>query len=508
MRTPTQKFLWALGNVIVFGALIALGVVWLRPLGMFIDHGGRALDFPYTLNYGEGPLLDQAWRLARGDAIYAPLSVDPPYTITNYPPLYPLLQAPFVATQGAALWYGRLIALISAGVTALFLGFTARAITRDWSAGVAAGALFLAIPYTLHWSALARTDMLALALSMIGLYCVAIRPRGNINLILAILFMGLAAYTRQTYLLAAPLAACAWLWGIGERARAMTFAAWFAAAIMVVFAILIVLTDGGIFFHIVTANVNALSGDPIRIYAEEWAQHLPILAVAGALVIIGGVGLALTRRDDPDEGSAAGWMAGVYVVGALGGALTIAKIGSDVNYLLELSAAACLAAGVIVGWLKRVPLIKVGALGVVALQIVLAFGLSESKYYRIVYERTTPEQRAGIEQLLIRAGDVSTLNGRLPLTDEHMALLPMLGLPLTFQPFELSQLAAAGVWDETAFVAAMRRGDYPIILLYQPMRNPSLRFERWTPNMLRAINDVYRADGQYAETTVYVYVGE
>jgi len=125
-----------------------------------------------------------------------------------------------------------------------------------------------------------------------------------------------------------------------------------------------------------------------------------------------------------------------------------------------------------------------------------------------VFNRTTAEQRAGVDQLMARVGDAVTLNGSIPLADEHMGLLPLVGLPIDFQPFELSQLAAAGAWDETAFVAALRRGDYPLLLLYQPMGNPSLRFERWTPAMLRAINDVYRADGQFAETTVYRWVGE
>jgi len=508
MRTPTQKVLWALGNVIVFGALIALVVVALRPLTMGVDHASRALDYPYTLNYGEGPLLDQAVRLATGQAIYRPLTNNPPYVIANYPPLYPLAQAAFVSTQGAALWYGRLISLVSTLLAALFLGFTARAITRDWSAGIAAGLLFLALPYVLHWSALARKDMLALVFSIVGLYCAAMRPGARLNLALAILFLALAAYTRQTYLLAAPLAAFAWLWGARERANALTLAAWLAAVVLVVFALLLVFTDGGIFFHIITANVNALNGELLRFYADEFAANLPILLAAGGLTIFIGIILALLRRDEMDDGNAAGWMAGVYLVGALAGALTIAKIGSDVNYLLELGAALCLAAGVIVGWLKRVPLIKAAALGVVALQIVMMTTLSETKYYRIVFNRTTAEQRAGVDQLMARVGDAVTLNGSIPLADEHMGLLPLVGLPIDFQPFELSQLAAAGAWDETAFVAALRRGDYPLLLLYQPMGNPSLRFERWTPAMLRAINDVYRADGQFAETTVYRWVGE
>ncbi|MFN8448286.1 MAG: hypothetical protein U0521_06780 [Anaerolineae bacterium] len=44
-------------------------------------------------------------RLARGDASTARSST-PPYTITNYPPLYVMAQVPFVRAFGAACGTG------------------------------------------------------------------------------------------------------------------------------------------------------------------------------------------------------------------------------------------------------------------------------------------------------------------------------------------------------------------------------------------------------------------
>lgn len=506
VRTPFQKFMWALGNLIIFAALIALGLALLRPLTMFVDHARRALDYPYTLNYGEGPLLEQTLRLVRGDELYPADLTQPPYTITNYPPVYLLAQAPLIEAQGVGFAYGRAISVGSMVVAAVFLALIARAITRDWSAALCAGLPLLAVPYVLHWSALARIDALALALSLIGLWSAAARPGKSLNLALAILFLALAAYTRQTYLLAAPLAAFVWLWGVRQRISALALAAWLAAVVLAVFAVLLVVTRGGLFFHLITANLNALNADLVRFYAEEMARTLPILLGAGALTLLGWLVLALLRRDPAEDGSAAGWLAAPYAVGALVGALTIVKVGSDVNYLLELSAALCLCAGVVVGWLKNLPLIKAAAVLAVAGQVILMTNLSETKYYRIVFERTTDEQRAEVEQLMTRL--ISAANaGEVALADEHMGLLALIGLPIQFQPFEMSQLAQAGIWDETAFVESLRAGTYPLVLLYQPMANPSLRFERWTPAMLRALNDAYRADGQYAETTMYRYVG-
>jgi hypothetical protein len=62
------------------------------------------------------------------------------------------------------------------------------------------------------------------------------------------------------------------------------------------------------------------------------------------------------------------------------------------------------------------------------------------------------------------------------------------------------------MWDDQPFLAALENGAYPVVLLYQPYRNPSLRFERWTPEMLRILNDHFRPAGQMAETIVYEYV--
>ena len=63
---------------------------------LFLRHGWQALAFPYPLNYGEGPLLDQSVRLAAFENIYRTNLSAPPYVVANYPPLFMLAQVPFV----------------------------------------------------------------------------------------------------------------------------------------------------------------------------------------------------------------------------------------------------------------------------------------------------------------------------------------------------------------------------------------------------------------------------
>ncbi|MGH3145956.1 MAG: hypothetical protein ACRDTR_09170, partial [Rubrobacter sp.] len=88
-------------------ALLLLAQGW--AVLLFVRQGWDALAFPYPLNYGEGPLLEQAVKLAGFQNIYEADLTAPPYVISNYPPLFSLVQAPFVWSFGPAFWYGRAI---------------------------------------------------------------------------------------------------------------------------------------------------------------------------------------------------------------------------------------------------------------------------------------------------------------------------------------------------------------------------------------------------------------
>jgi hypothetical protein len=480
-----------LARLLIGAALIVLLITQVQGLILFAQHIPLALDDPYTLNYGEGPLLDQAVRLARGENIYQADLSTPPYTITNYPPLYVLAQVPFVERFGPAFWYGRLISLISVIAAALFLGLTVQAISKDWIAGIDAGLTLPAIPYLFYWSALARIDSLALALSMAGL-CVIVRGyQRRWGLILAVLLFVAAAYTRQTYLLAAPLAAFVYVWGRGERFRALAFAVMLGCLVLGIFAVVLVGTRGGIFFHIITANVNALNPDLITHHANELTQNFPILLAAGAIYLV--IGLIFGRP--------AYWLIAPYLVGAVIVALTISKVGSDVNYLFELSAAFCFAAGGMIALTRRWFPLRAASLLLLAAAVYMATSLTVSQYQPILYRSAHPDTPVDKLVELIRSSSEPII------ADEQMGLLALNGKPILFQPFEMSQLALAGLWNQQPFLDALARGDYPIILLYQPSRNPQLRFERWTPDMLRIINNDYRPDFQSAETTVYRYAG-
>ncbi|MBE2182347.1 MAG: glycosyltransferase family 39 protein [Anaerolineae bacterium] len=489
MKPSHRTFFGWIGIILVAIALIALLFTAGRALVLLFQQSISAISFPYQLNYGEGPLLDQTVRLTHGISLYR-LDV-PPYTIENYPPVFMLAQAPWVSAFGPSYYYGRITSLISILVSALFLGLTAHTITRSRVAALVSAVLLPAFPYVFHWSALARIDSLALAFSLVGLWIAVRWPKSTWAAFWAALMLGLAVYTRQTYLLAAPLAAFTYRWAVGGATPAFKFAVMLGGLVVGLFAVLLVATEGGFWFHLVTANVNALDGSLISIYADEVARALTVLLVMALIYLLGGWINARSRR--------AWWLVAPYLLGGLAVALTIAKIGSDVNYLYELCAALCLTAGAFIAWCGRLSAVRAAAIVIIAVQVAAMQDISEQKYAPIISERI--DRRPEMDSLLQLVNDET----RTIIADEAMGLLPLVGKPILFQPFEMSQLAAAGLWDETDFLTQLAQGSYPVVLIYNPYRNPNLRFERWTPAMLSVINSSHRLATQRAETSVYWY---
>jgi hypothetical protein len=69
-------------------------------LKLFYNHSRSVINFPYPIDYGEGPLLDQVARLASFQNIYQNDISKPPFTITNYPPFIPWYRCHFTGFLG------------------------------------------------------------------------------------------------------------------------------------------------------------------------------------------------------------------------------------------------------------------------------------------------------------------------------------------------------------------------------------------------------------------------
>lgn len=501
-------------------AVLALG----RSLVLFLDYMRTLIAFPFNVDYGEGPILDQVMRLAQFQSIYPRDLSRLPFTIGNYPPLYHLLQLPFAWLFGPAFWYGRVINLLSILGTAVLIGLTIHFLTRDRLAAVISALFLPAIPYILHWSGFVRVDSLALAASWGGLYFVVRWPMQRKGLIAAGLCLTAAIYTRQSYGLAAPLAAFLWLLSSKPRRRAFELALWTGGFSLALFGLLNLLTGGGFYFNIITANVNPFYWDTVRNYARGIWEHAKFLVIVCVIYLVGGAWSGYkafrlgVRTEPPNEFShgQAWWLAAPYLLASAASAVTIGKDGSNVNYLFELSAAWSLVLGLALAWLGQTwkgdgwrSLHWVGqrwwlvaaVLVLLVFQVDALYTWSRRDYYRWPMERVAYEA----EQIAEMTRRVEAADGPV-LADEFMGLIPLSGKRLVFQPFEFKQLVAGGVWDETPFIEAVTGRQFALILLYDPPTWDS-QGARWTVRQLEAIKSSYRLADRLANTQVYVPSG-
>ncbi|HEV2094329.1 MAG TPA: ABC transporter permease subunit [Rubrobacter sp.] len=463
-------------------AVLLLAQSW--ALMLFLRHGWDALAFPFPLNYGEGPLLDQAVRLANFEGIYSSDLTTAPYTISNYPPLYLLVQAPFVWLFGPELWYGRLISLASVAATALFVALTLFALTKDRIAAMAAGLTFPAIPYVLRWSSLGRVDLLGLALSWAGLFAVVRWPGRRRAVVAAAVLFVAAVLTRQTYVLAVPLTAFVWLVVQGQRRRALELAGMGCGLGLVSFVALNVSTDGGFFLNTVTANINDFRWERVSFNALGAGLACPLLLLGG---------LAFAWRAPRDR---VWWLVVPYLASSVPLALLVGKVGSDVNYLLELSAALCLATGALIAWQRGRPRLRALLISLLALQVL---ALAQSSLVPSGLQDYVVDQEREVRQL---SRIVATAEGPV-LTDEHMGLLPLNGKRIRLQPFEMTQLSRDGSWNQDRAVETIRREEYAVVMMWEPPFARDIKQDRWTDEMLGAIEAHYEPTERLADMVVY-----
>lgn len=474
---------------IVFGVallFLAWNLVW--ALWNYAELALAAIDFPFPLDYGEGPILDQVMRLLQGENIYRPDLTQAPYVVSNYPPIFHLLQLPFAALNGPAFWYGRAISIVSAIVVAVLVGLIVQTLTKDWIASVIAGALLFSFPYIAGWSIFNRVDTVALAFSMTGLYAVVRWPQRRLGLVLAFVCFVLAAGTKQSYILAGPLTACAWLWHLGRRPFAVGLATALVVTSGALFLLFNLATEGGFAANVITANANPFVLSTLMDYFTN-------LFVRAGYLFIGLVLFIMVERIG-DQMVATPFVI-IYLINSALVTITVGKVGSSINYIYEFTTALCIGAGVAVGWAGKNFWLKSFIAIVIAIQSGALSGWAEDGY--LIYIRQKIIAREEVAQL---AQIVRQNNGQV-LADEWMGFMPQLGYPLNYQPFEYYMLAQADMWQTSDLQARIQRREFGAILLYNPSHFNSLE-ARWPKPIRTTIYANYRLEQRLAETLVYV----
>ncbi len=482
-------------KTIVFLAALILLFAYMGSLEHFFNNCRLSISFPYDMDYGEGPILNQVIKLSHFENIYQPDLNQPPYTITNYPPVFVALQVPFMWLFGPEFWYGRAISIFGITAAALFCGLIIHTLTRNKIAAVFSALTLLAMPYVIEWAPTNRVDSLGLGLSMAGLYIVARWPEDGKKIFWAAVLFVLAAYTKQTYAFVGPFSAFVWLLSQHRWKRALIFFALVGGLGVGIFVLLTLITRGGFYTHLITANNNAYYWETTRFYINEvFTSFWPFLVV-GALMLVAGV----HRRFRP-KGF---WLLGSYFAAAVLISFAIGKDGSGVNYLLELSAAFALITG---AWLA-LPMqarrnrywLQVVLLLMIILPIAGAKDLTEAKYIDRVQNRVN--QGSEVTRLYEFVKEIEGV----VLLDEFMGFMPRQNRPLYYQPFERKMLADDGHWDESRFLQEIDDKKFTAIVICGPQRALGYR-GRWTEAQAKAINTHYKEKTTIANCAVFIPV--
>lgn len=189
-----------------FWTVLALPGLW--QISLLVWAVSARFAYPYDLEWMEGGVLHGAARIASGDGVYGPPSVD--YISFLYTPLYPGLLAALGEVFGLSYQLGRLISILSLlGLAALVVG-NARAWSPRHRGAATTGALLAlglfaaAYPFVEGWYDLVRADTLFLLIATGGLVALTRWAKagdgyhGHLRVAAAGALLGLGFFAKQT----------------------------------------------------------------------------------------------------------------------------------------------------------------------------------------------------------------------------------------------------------------------------------------------------------------------
>jgi hypothetical protein len=182
-------------------------------------------------------------------------------------------------------------------------------------------------------------------------------------------------------------------------------------------------------------------------------------------------------------------------------AVTVGKIGSNMNYFFELIAASCIATGLALHRLrsefKDESVFTSVTAGALLVQLVLFL-------HAPFLTRPTPTK---YDRECARKVSAAIQNTTGDIIAEDAGLLLAGGKQVLFQPFELTQLSNQGLWDQSEFVNDIRGCRFPLVILSFDA-HCDIDHERLTVQMAEALRDNYRQDTVIGEYHFHVPVRE
>ncbi len=496
----------------VLDIVVGAGLAWYVALSVWLSFS--AIFFPYALDYGEGDVFWFTRKLAHGEQIYSTLQ-GPPFDAANYPPVAMLLTASLYPIFGDTLTFGRWLNFAAAVLAAAFIVRWVKSETQNWRAAFFAAALFLGSTFVYHWMPLYRVDLIGVAFSLAGIFCVwrwesavsrdtsSRRARNSNNmrddvsqssgvsqknfyLGLAILFFLLALYTKHS-LLFAPAAAALAIFLRNKRAGIL-FAGLLGASGGAIFGVLEIWTRGGWSFGIVALNATVWT---LRVFLPLVTSFVATYAIVLCLGAVGWWTSVMRSKNERIEKKF-----GVLEIYALASLLSIALAGREgawENYFLEVIAMACVFAG-----FALVRFTSARGQLIFSVLLLIQLGLFWNQHDPRIAQKLFNEARAGNERVapLVR-------NAVGMVISEDMSLLWLNGKRVEYYSFVYSTLARAGRYDQKWETENLRAGNFPLVILKRGTREDVDAFGNFTRAFVSALDYGYAVSSQDAHYVVY-----
>ena len=264
------------------------------------------LFYPYQLEWMEGAGLVQVNRLLAGKTLYVPPSIN--FVPLIYPPLYFYISAGLARIIGFGFGALRLVSFLSSVLCAVIIFLAVKEKTSSkFAALLGVGVFASTFMLTGQWFDIARTDMLAAALSMLGIYLVRENNSNNVILsrsskysedaaknlrfayqdLLSGLIFALAFLTKQSALIVAFAAIFYYL--LFNWRRALALALSFALSLVIIYGVLWLNSAGWINYYLFTIpaahEFDFGIGRIISVLISQFGL-IPIFLIAGLLPII------------------------------------------------------------------------------------------------------------------------------------------------------------------------------------------------------------------------------
>ncbi len=435
-------------------------------LALFAWNSMLTIRFPFGVDYGEAPLMDQVRRIETGGTLYKASINNPPYVIANYPPVYQFWVAGANSLLHIPLFQaGRITTLIFSMVSGSIIGLFSYRLTDNKWMGVFSAALFWGQPFVAIWSSVARVDMMALAFSLLGLYILYREQDEPRWIAVAIACFLISVYTRQSYVLAGPLAGFIWLWNC-NRKRAVIFLATLVVSGLALFGIINAGTHGGFYTNIVTANINRTVIHNAWSMFSQFFIIWPVVLFIIITLVVWAIYSRFKRPAGDADGKSAqpfifyGWT--FFTIGAAISAMTVVKIGSNVNYFMEFIAAGAVWSGLGIQLINRQKATAKWLLtGLILIQSIWILPFD----YQAVQTTQTKfwdklDVYRGLNATVQAAAQAGTV-----LSDDYMDMIVLADQRIYYQPFEYGELYFAGVWDPSAFASQIEQREFPLIVI-------------------------------------------